>query len=117
MASMRMRFISLAALLAVALGLFGLTANARAGMPYPTPTPPSTPTLTGDVDCSDRVDSVDAGIVLQITAGLITIHRYTQFAYCWDHADMDVNRDAVVDALDAVLILQYHARLLDRLAP
>jgi len=114
MTSMR-TLIPLAILLAVALGLFGVAANARAGMPYPTPTSP--PPITGDVDCSGRVDTVDASIVLQITAGLITIHRYSQFVYCWSNVDMDVNRDGAVDALDAVLILQYSAGLLPHLPP
>ena len=61
----------------------------------------------GESLCDDRLDSIDALMVLQYSAGLIG------FKPCSDRAD--VNGDGSVDALDASLILQHAAGLLPEL--
>lgn len=62
----------------------------------------------GDVDHSGKVDSLDALIVLKITASLITpTERQERVA--------DVNGDGKVDSLDALLILKYVAGLITEL--
>ena len=70
--------------------------------PKSAPIPP--PTLLGDASCDGRVDSIDATLILQLDAGLITS------LLCPQHGD--VNGDGAVNALDAVLILQLDAGLL-----
>jgi hypothetical protein len=74
--------------------------------PKPTPTPGG---LTGDVDCDDAVDAIDAALILQFAAGLISSLPCGQNA--------DVNGDGNVDAIDAALILQYSAGLIPNLPP
>jgi hypothetical protein len=69
-----------------------------------TPTPGR---LAGDVDCNRRVDSIDAAIVLQHSAGLLASLP------CADAGD--VNSDGRITAIDAALILQYSAGLLREL--
>ena len=76
--------------------------NVVSGSATALPTPP-----TGDADCSGSVNSIDAALALQFTAGLVDSLPCSQFA--------DVNEDATVNALDAVLILQFVAGLLDDL--
>ena len=74
------------------------------------PTPTATPAgLTGDVDCSGSVDSIDAALVLQLTAGLVGSLS------CQDNAD--ANEDGTTNAIDAALILQLTAGLLPSLPP
>ena len=80
----------------------------------PTPTSTATPTLTpgvssapGDVNCDGSVDPVDAVLILQLAARLITGLE------CPDSGD--VNRDDSTDALDAALVLQFSAQLIDAL--
>lgn len=77
----------------------------------PTPTASDTPTPTatpvgpsGDANCSGSTNSIDAALVLQSTAGLIT------GVSCPGLADVDGNGD--IDAIDAALILQIDAGLL-----
>jgi hypothetical protein len=61
----------------------------------------------GDASCDGRVSSVDAALVLQVVAGLLTA------APCHDAADAD--GDGLVTAVDAALILQLIAGLLEGL--
>jgi alpha-tubulin suppressor-like RCC1 family protein len=69
----------------------------------PEKTPP------GDTDCDGSVTSIDAALVLQRSAALISTLA------CPDYAD--VNGDRHIDAVDALLILQYVAGLLHSLPP
>lgn len=62
---------------------------------------------TGESLCDGVIDSIDALVVLQYSAGLIGSKP------CADRAD--VNGDGLIDSLDAVLILQYAAGLLPKL--
>lgn len=72
------------------------------GTPTQTPTPGR-----GDVNGDGAVDSVDASIILQYSAGL--------FSPAPQNADVD--GDGRVNAIDASLILQYVAGLLHSLPP
>jgi CSLREA domain-containing protein len=82
--------------------------------PSPT-TPAATPTPTatfdqlpcGDVDGNLSINSIDAALVLQYSAGLIQTLTVPQRA--------DVNEDGDINAIDAALILQHTAGLLDEL--
>ena len=76
-----------------------------AGAPTPTATPASA--LVGDVNCSGAVDSIDAALVLQVTAGLV------DSLACGENAD--ANDDGTTNAIDAALILQLTAGLLPNL--
>ncbi len=77
--------------------------------PSITPTPTQTPTPTavsarcGDVDGSGSVNSIDAALVLQYTAGLIQTLAYPEGA--------DVDNSGMVNSIDAALILQNTAGL------
>ncbi|MEX2158098.1 MAG: hypothetical protein WEB04_01710 [Dehalococcoidia bacterium] len=64
---------------------------------------------TGDANCDVLVNSVDALLVLQYNAGLIT------GLPCIGGADADGSGG--VDSVDATLILQYHGSLVRRLPP
>ena len=76
--------------------------------PTSTPTPTPTPAKAcGDVNDSGSVDSIDAALVLQLTAGLVGSLE--------NEASADVNGDGTINAIDAALILQRTAGLLDRL--
>jgi hypothetical protein len=63
----------------------------------------------GDVDCDGVVNSIDAALVLQLDAGLITA-----LLLC---ASPDANQNGAVNAIDAALILQYSAGLVGNLPP
>ncbi|MCH8995345.1 MAG: chromosome condensation regulator RCC1 [Chloroflexi bacterium] len=63
--------------------------------------------LTGDATCDGSVDSIDAAVVLQLDAGLLSSLA------CQDAAD--VNNDGAINAIDAALILQFVAGLLGSL--
>lgn len=63
----------------------------------------------GDADCDSAVNSIDAVLVLQFDAGLLSSLP------CPD--DADVNRDGRVNSLDAALMLQFDAALVDSLPP
>jgi glucose/arabinose dehydrogenase len=83
----------------------------------PTSSPPATPTATstpgaglvGDVNCDGLVNSIDAAIVLQFSAGLFL------YLPCAGAADVDEN--GTVNAIDAALILQLVAGLIGHLPP
>lgn len=72
----------------------------------PSPTPAG---VIGDVDCNGSIDSIDAALVLQLTAGLVGSLS------CEENAD--ANEDGRVDSIDAALILQLTAGLLPFLPP
>ncbi|MEX2158773.1 MAG: choice-of-anchor Q domain-containing protein [Dehalococcoidia bacterium] len=61
----------------------------------------------GDVNGDGRIDSVDAALILQHTAGLLDTLAYPAAA--------DVNHDGRVDSIDASLVLQFAAGLIDNL--
>jgi hypothetical protein len=65
--------------------------------------------LVGDVDCSGSVNAIDAALILQYSAGLITSLD------CQDAAD--VNEDGSINSIDAALILQFTAGLIPSLPP
>lgn len=70
--------------------------------PTRTPTPPAAP--PGDVDCRDGVTSIDAALILQLDAGLISALPCQSAG--------DVSNDGAVNAIDAALVLQFVAGLL-----
>jgi len=81
-------------------------------LPIPTLPLPCTPTptpvgISGDVDCSGTVTSIDAALILQLVAAL------TSTLPCENLADVNSNGSA--DAIDATLVLQFVAGLLDSL--
>jgi hypothetical protein len=84
------------------------------GPPPPTPTRTRTPTATppatldqdGDVNCDDVTNAIDAALVLQRVAALLS-------AFACNAGD--VNEDGVVNSIDALIILQYSAGLIDEL--
>ena len=59
---------------------------------------------TGDVNCNGEINSIDAALVLQRTAG------FTGPLACEQAGD--VNMDLIINAVDADLILQYSAGLI-----
>ena len=73
--------------------------------PAVTPTPVVTPAARpGDVDCGGTVNSIDAALVLQFSAGLL--HSLS----CPLNGDM--NGDGHINSIDAALILQHVAGLI-----
>jgi hypothetical protein len=78
--------------------------------PTPTDTPAVVPTATpepklcGDVNDDGNVNSIDAQLVLQLKAGLITT--------LVNMASADVNGDGEITSVDAALILQKDAGLI-----
>jgi hypothetical protein len=78
----------------------------------PTNTPTSTPrpaVVVGDVNCNRAANSVDASLILQFTAGLISA------LLCPEGGD--ANLDGGIDVLDATLILQLESGLIGALPP
>ena len=63
----------------------------------------------GDADCSGDVTSIDAALVLQLTAGLLTSLSCEEFA--------DADGDGELTSIDSALILQHVAGLIDSLPP
>ena len=98
--------------------------NTVTGSPSPTTSPlsPATPIpprptthpiptaggTIGDVDCGGTVDAIDAALVLQLSAGLISSLPCQE--------DGDVNNDQRLDPVDAALILQFVAGLITNFA-
>jgi hypothetical protein len=74
-----------------------------------TPTSTRTPILegTGDANCDNQTDAIDAFIVLGFSAGMLDV------VACGPSAD--ANLDGRIDSLDAALILQFVAGLVDEL--
>ena len=64
--------------------------------------------LPGDFDCDVQANSIDAALILQLSASIISALP------CEDVAD--VSHDGSVNAVDATLILQYAAGILDSLS-
>jgi hypothetical protein len=90
----------------------GVTGLSPKGGPTPTPSPAASPTPdqtagSGDVDCSGTANTIDAALLLQLTALLI---------YALDcPAAADVDGSGAVTSVDAALILQFAAGLIDEL--
>jgi len=82
--------------LAIAVAVLAAT-SARAGTPGPT-------YFLGDVNCDERIDSIDAALLLQREAALL------QELSCGGNADMD--GDNLSNSVDAGLVLQYTAGLI-----
>ena len=72
-------------------------------------TDPLRAALLGDVNCDGDVTSIDAALVLQLTAGVVS------FLFCLESAD--VNEDGNTTSVDAALILQFTAGLIPSLPP
>jgi len=72
----------------------------------PTPPPPGQCPV-GDASDDDTVNSIDAALVLQFSAGRVGVLP------CLFGAD--VNQDGIINAIDAALILQFSAGLIDEL--
>lgn len=76
--------------------------------PAPTATrplpPPAPRDPTGDVSCDDDTGSLDAALILQLDAHIVSALP------CLDEGD--VNGDGAVDAVDALIVLQYTAGLI-----
>ncbi len=63
--------------------------------------------VLGDVNCDGIVNSIDAALILQFVAGLVSSLPCAQNA--------DVNHDGQVNSIDAAIILQYTAGLISHL--
>ncbi len=61
----------------------------------------------GDVNCDGDVSSIDAALILQLTAGVVA------FLFCGEFGDVD--GDGNVTSVDAAIILQFTAGLLSTL--
>ncbi|MCH8066562.1 MAG: dockerin type I repeat-containing protein, partial [Chloroflexi bacterium] len=72
-------------------------------------TDPLLPPLVGDVNCDGEVSSIDAALILQLTAGVVS------FLFCEEFGD--VNGDGETTSIDAAIILQFTAGLLSTLPP
>jgi YVTN family beta-propeller protein len=91
---------------------FALVAASASPPPAPTatvsPTPSATPPrTTGDVSCDGTANAIDAALILQFSAGLLSSLRCPQ--------NGDVNHNGSINAIDAALILQFTAGLLPHL--
>lgn len=90
---------------------FGGVADGYTPAPVATPAqPPLTgPIPIGDANCDRYVNSIDALLVLQLTAGLISSLP------CQQEADAD--GDGQITAIESTLVLQFAAGLLPSLPP
>ena len=98
---MREMLYAVALVVALALNAVPL-ATSQSVPPSPLNTGPA-PRGPGDVNCDREIDSIDAALVLQFNAGLITSVACPRVA--------DVNQDDKVDSRDAAIILQIEAAL------
>ena len=91
----------------------GAVLGLKATTPIPTPTGTATPTLTpphvGDASCDALVNSLDAALILQFTAGLLAALP------CPENGD--ANQDGTTNSIDAQIVLQFDAGLLSSLPP
>jgi len=76
--------------------------------PTPTRRPPPV-VVVGDVNCNQAANSVDATLIMQLNAGLITALLCPQGG--------DANLDGRINVLDATLILQLESGLIGSLPP
>ena len=85
---------------------FGGVADGYTPPPAATPArpPPTGPVPAGDANCDRYVDSIDALMMLQLTAGLIPSLP------CQEEADAD--GDGQITAIESALVLQFAAGLL-----
>ncbi len=65
--------------------------------------------FAGDVNCDGEVSSIDAALILQLTAGVVAALSCEESA--------DVNGDSATTSIDAAIILQFTAGLIDSLPP
>ena len=72
-------------------------------------TDPLLPALIGDVNCDGELTSIDAALILQLTAGLVSSLSCEKTA--------DVNGDGATTSVDAAIVLQFTAGLLTTLPP
>ena len=80
------------------------------GTPLPTDTRTPTPSLlAGDASCDGVINPVDAALILQLAAGLISELPCP--------SQGDANGDGVANPVDAALILQFSAGLISSLPP
>lgn len=86
-------------------GTFDLTTHE--GTITTTGTPCAPPVVAGDANCDGQVTAVDAALILQLNAGLITSVECPEGA--------DANGDGEITAVDAALVLQFVAGLIDEL--
>lgn len=86
-----------------AIVILAAGAGTRPAAAGPNPTPPK---IVGDVNDDGDVDSVDAALILQVVAGIITE------GFLANAPSGDVNGDGDLNAIDAQIILQYEAGLL-----
>ncbi len=69
----------------------------------------ASPSLLGDANCDGRVNSIDASVILQLDAGIISS------VGCPGNAD--VNGDGRANSLDASVILQFDAGIVSHIGP
>ncbi len=74
-----------------------------------TPGGPLSAARLGDVNCDGDVSSIDAALILQLTAGVVSL------LFCQEAAD--VNGDGDTTSVDAAIILQFTAGLVSSLPP
>ena len=76
---------------------------------FTSPAPEDLPNETGDTNCDGVVDSLDAALILQLSAGLLPALPCP--------GGGDTNGDGITNALDAALVLQFSAGLISVLPP
>ncbi len=82
-----------------------ITPSATSTPRPPTPTPVRN---VGDANCDGTINSIDAALVLQYIADLLSPNQVSTFVSCF----RDTNGDGAINSIDAALILQFSAGLL-----